>query len=105
MQRVVRAKKTSVPSLETYAFKNNDWENLTPTKVPTLRRKMSDPDIHHGTSGILAAMVCICRMQFMFSFENAKSFDIVCRAMLPIFQNRWLRRKMQGAQLYRLPQL
>lgn len=48
-----------MPSLETYAFQNNDWENFTPTKVPSLRRKMSDPDIHHGTSGILAAMVCI----------------------------------------------
>lgn len=57
LQRVVRAKKTSVPSLETYAFQNNDWDNFTPTKVPSLRRKMSDPDIHHGTSGILAAMV------------------------------------------------
>lgn len=57
LQRVVRAKKTSVPSFETYAYQNNDWENLTPTKLPSLRRKMSDPDIHHGTSGILAAMV------------------------------------------------
>ncbi|XP_023034077.1 GATOR complex protein Iml1 isoform X3 [Drosophila willistoni] len=56
LQRVVRAKKTSVPSFETYAFRNNDWENLTPTKIPSLRRKMSDPDIHHGTSGILAAL-------------------------------------------------
>lgn len=54
---MIRAKKTSVPSLETYAYQNNDWENFTPIKVPSLRRKMSDPDIHHGTSGILAAMV------------------------------------------------
>ncbi|XP_034484120.1 GATOR complex protein Iml1 isoform X2 [Drosophila innubila] len=56
LQRVVRAKKTSVPSFETYAYRNNDWENLTPTKIPSLRRKMSDPDIHHGTSGMLAAL-------------------------------------------------
>ncbi|XP_030380275.1 GATOR complex protein Iml1 isoform X3 [Scaptodrosophila lebanonensis] len=56
LQRVVRAKKTSVPSFETYATRNNDWENLTPTKIPSLRRKMSDPDIHHGTSGMLAAL-------------------------------------------------
>uniref|UniRef100_A0ABK9MU85 DEP domain-containing protein n=1 Tax=Glossina morsitans morsitans TaxID=37546 RepID=A0ABK9MU85_GLOMM len=56
LQHVIRAKKTSVPSLETYAYQNNDWENFTPIKLPTLRRKMSDPDIHHGTSGILAAM-------------------------------------------------
>ncbi|XP_032596837.1 GATOR complex protein Iml1 isoform X4 [Drosophila grimshawi] len=56
LQRVVRAKKTSVPSFETYAYRNNDWENLTPTKIPSLRRKMSDPDIHHGTSGMLATL-------------------------------------------------
>ncbi|KAH8303794.1 hypothetical protein KR018_006009 [Drosophila ironensis] len=56
LQRVVRAKKTSVPSLETYAYRNNDWENLTPTQIPAMRRKMSDPDIHHGTSGMLAAL-------------------------------------------------
>ncbi|XP_016972623.1 GATOR complex protein Iml1 isoform X2 [Drosophila rhopaloa] len=56
LQRIVRAKKTSVPSLETYAYRNNDWENLTPTQIPTMRRKMSDPDIHHGTSAMLAAL-------------------------------------------------
>ncbi|XP_020718140.1 GATOR complex protein DEPDC5 isoform X3 [Ceratitis capitata] len=56
LQRVVRAKKTSVPSLETSAYRNHDWENLTPTKIPNLRRKMSDPDIYHGTSGMLAAL-------------------------------------------------
>ncbi|EDW50059.1 GM14207 [Drosophila sechellia] len=56
LQRVVRAKKTSVPSLETYAYSNNDWENLTPTQIPAMRRKMSDPDIHHGTSAMLAAL-------------------------------------------------
>ncbi|KQS43080.1 GATOR complex protein DEPDC5 isoform X4 [Drosophila erecta] len=56
LQRVVRAKKTSVPSLETYAYRNNDWENLTPTQIPAMRRKMSDPDIHHGTSAMLAAL-------------------------------------------------
>ncbi|XP_017098288.2 GATOR complex protein Iml1 isoform X1 [Drosophila bipectinata] len=55
LQRVVRAKKTSVPSLETYAY-NNEWENLTPTQIPAIRRKMSDPDIHHGTSAMLAAL-------------------------------------------------
>ncbi|XP_067645950.1 GATOR complex protein Iml1 isoform X6 [Eurosta solidaginis] len=56
LQRVIRAKKTSVPSLETSVYRNRDWENLTPTKIPNLRRKMSDPDIYHGTSGILAAL-------------------------------------------------
>ncbi|SPP84863.1 GATOR complex protein Iml1 isoform X1 [Drosophila guanche] len=56
LQRVVRAKKTSVPSLETYAYRNNDWENLTPTQIPAMRRKMSDPDIHHGTSAMLATL-------------------------------------------------
>ncbi|XP_036220149.1 GATOR complex protein Iml1 isoform X2 [Bactrocera oleae] len=56
LQRVIRAKKTSVPSLETSAYRNHDWENLTPTKIPNLRRKMSDPDIYHGTSGMLAAL-------------------------------------------------
>ncbi|KAM7355220.1 GATOR complex protein Iml1 isoform 3-T3 [Cochliomyia hominivorax] len=73
LQRVVRAKKTSVPSLETYAFQNNDWENLTPTKVPSLRRKMSDPDIHHGTSGILAAMSDVTNLsESLASEKNAR---------------------------------
>ncbi|XP_053952512.1 GATOR complex protein Iml1 isoform X2 [Anastrepha ludens] len=56
LQRVIRAKKTSVPSLETSVYRNCDWENLTPTKIPNLRRKMSDPDIYHGTSGMLATL-------------------------------------------------
>ncbi|XP_054736211.1 GATOR complex protein Iml1 isoform X2 [Anastrepha obliqua] len=56
LQRVIRAKKTSVPSLETSVYRNRDWENLTPTKIPNLRRKMSDPDIYHGTSGMLATL-------------------------------------------------
>ncbi|KAI8123430.1 DEP domain-containing protein 5 [Lucilia cuprina] len=75
LQRIIRAKKTSVPSLETklYAFQNNDWENFTPTKVPSLRRKMSDPDIHHGTSGILAAMSDVTNLsESLASEKNAR---------------------------------
>uniref|UniRef100_A0A1I8PYI3 DEP domain-containing protein n=1 Tax=Stomoxys calcitrans TaxID=35570 RepID=A0A1I8PYI3_STOCA len=73
LQRVVRAKKTSVPSFETYAYQNNDWENLTPTKLPSLRRKMSDPDIHHGTSGILAAMSDVSNLsESLASEKNAR---------------------------------
>ncbi|XP_075160059.1 GATOR complex protein Iml1 isoform X3 [Haematobia irritans] len=73
LQRVVRAKKTSVPSFETYAYQNNDWENLTPTKLPSLRRKMSDPDIHHGTSGILAAMNDVTNLsESLASEKNAR---------------------------------
>lgn len=56
VQRVVRAKKTSVPCLESYTVYHNDWKNNL-NKLPSLRRKMSDPDIYHGSSGILAAMV------------------------------------------------
>ncbi|XP_046808497.1 GATOR complex protein Iml1 [Lucilia cuprina] len=73
LQRIIRAKKTSVPSLETYAFQNNDWEIFTPTKVPSLRRKMSDPDIHHGTSGILAAMSDVTNLsESLASEKNAR---------------------------------
>ncbi|XP_062137286.1 GATOR complex protein Iml1 isoform X2 [Drosophila sulfurigaster albostrigata] len=73
LQRVVRAKKTSVPSFETYAYRNNDWENLTPTKIPSLRRKMSDPDIHHGTSGMLAALTDATNLsESLASEKNAR---------------------------------
>jgi len=69
----VRAKKTSVPSFETYAYRNNDWENLTPTKIPSLRRKMSDPDIHHGTSGMLAALTDTTNLsESLASEKNAR---------------------------------
>ncbi|XP_030565377.1 GATOR complex protein Iml1 isoform X9 [Drosophila novamexicana] len=73
LQRVVRAKKTSVPSFETYAYRNNDWENLTPTKIPSLRRKMSDPDIHHGTSGMLATLTDTTNLsESLASEKNAR---------------------------------
>ncbi|XP_073836084.1 GATOR complex protein Iml1 isoform X5 [Musca autumnalis] len=77
LQRVVRAKKTSVPSFETYAYQNNDWENLTPTKIPSLRRKMSDPDIHHGTSGILAAMTDVTNLSESLASEKNSRRSIV----------------------------
>ncbi|XP_055914582.1 GATOR complex protein Iml1 isoform X2 [Eupeodes corollae] len=57
LQRVVRAKKTSVPSLETYTNNNYcDVESFTPLRASNRRRKMSDPDIHHGTSGVLSTL-------------------------------------------------
>lgn len=58
VQRVVRAKKTSVPCLESYILYQNEWENIS-NKLPNLRRKMSDPDIYHGSSGIIAVCVYI----------------------------------------------
>ncbi|XP_039435654.1 GATOR complex protein Iml1 isoform X2 [Culex pipiens pallens] len=48
LQRVARTKKTSVPSLDGFGTYGNhrDWDSLS---SPTdLRRKMSDPDIHHN---------------------------------------------------------
>lgn len=53
LQRVIRAKKTSVPSLETYTTHNsNEWSDTSTPGLPNLRRKMSDPDIHHGVSRV-----------------------------------------------------
>jgi DEP domain-containing protein 5 len=50
LQRVPRTKKTSVPSFGTYI--SREWETSTP--IRNLRRKMSDPDIHHYATNILA---------------------------------------------------
>ncbi|XP_029721962.2 GATOR complex protein Iml1 isoform X2 [Aedes albopictus] len=53
LQRVARTKKTSVPSLDNFGTygNNREWENiLFPSE---LRRKMSDPDIHHNTTNML----------------------------------------------------
>ncbi|EAT34884.1 AAEL012917-PA, partial [Aedes aegypti] len=53
LQRVARTKKTSVPSLDNFGTygNNREWENML---FPTdLRRKMSDPDIHHNTTSML----------------------------------------------------
>jgi DEP domain-containing protein 5 len=47
---VPRTKKTSVPSFGTYI--SREWETSTP--VRNLRRKMSDPDIHHHFAGGLS---------------------------------------------------
>ncbi|XP_055373672.1 GATOR complex protein Iml1 isoform X2 [Condylostylus longicornis] len=55
LQRVIRAKKTSVPSLETTS--SHDWDISTTPKFSALRRKMSDPDIHFGVSGVLSTLV------------------------------------------------
>ncbi|XP_035917086.1 GATOR complex protein Iml1 isoform X3 [Anopheles stephensi] len=54
LQRMARTKKTSVPSLDgfgTYA-RACEWEQdtLSPSR---LRRKMSDPDIHHASNSLL----------------------------------------------------
>lgn len=57
LQRAPRAKKTSVPCLEGYGTcTTKEWESVSrPTQI--FRRKMSDPDIHHGTSNVLANLV------------------------------------------------
>ncbi|XP_055688137.1 GATOR complex protein Iml1 isoform X3 [Lutzomyia longipalpis] len=53
LQRPPRTKKTSVPSLEGYlASANNEWLSTSPRQI--LRRKMSDPDIHHGGNSVLS---------------------------------------------------
>ncbi|GAB0089616.1 GATOR complex protein Iml1 [Sergentomyia squamirostris] len=53
LQRPPRTKKTSVPSLEGYlATANNEWLSTSPRQ--TIRRKMSDPDIHHGVNSVLS---------------------------------------------------
>ncbi|XP_055702143.1 GATOR complex protein Iml1 isoform X7 [Phlebotomus papatasi] len=53
LQRPPRTKKTSVPSLEGYlASANNEWLSTSPRQI--LRRKMSDPDIHHGANSVLS---------------------------------------------------
>lgn len=50
LQRTQRTKKTSVPSIELLGTSSTPLElkSLTSPK-PEIRRKMSDPDIHHGT--------------------------------------------------------
>uniref|UniRef100_A0A182PF51 DEP domain-containing protein n=1 Tax=Anopheles epiroticus TaxID=199890 RepID=A0A182PF51_9DIPT len=58
LQRMSRTKKTSVPSLDgfgTYA-RACEWEQetLSPSR---LRRKMSDPDIHHASNSLLNVSV------------------------------------------------
>nr|XP_040227207.2 GATOR complex protein Iml1 isoform X3 [Anopheles coluzzii] len=58
LQRIARTKKTSVPSLDgfgTYA-RACEWEQdtLSPSR---LRRKMSDPDIHHASNSLLNVSV------------------------------------------------
>lgn len=54
LQRAPRAKKTSVPCLEgSGACTSKELQNIVRLKqLP--RRKMSDPDIHHGTPNVLA---------------------------------------------------
>lgn len=57
-QRPARSKKTSVPSIELFGTSNTPLElkSLT-TPKPPMRRKMSDPDIHHGSVNVLAQLV------------------------------------------------
>lgn len=47
MQRSPRSKKTSVPSLDGFLpFQSNEWAASTPPpRQPSMRRKLSDPDI------------------------------------------------------------
>ncbi|XP_058120820.1 GATOR complex protein Iml1 [Anopheles ziemanni] len=58
LQRMARTKKTSVPSLDgfgTYA-RTCEWEPETVCQT-RLRRKMSDPDIHHTSNSLLNVSV------------------------------------------------
>lgn len=57
LQRAPRAKKTSVPSLDGFgACTSKEWEHVSRPKQ-IFRRKMSDPDIHHGTTNVLDNLV------------------------------------------------
>ncbi|XP_053687887.1 GATOR complex protein Iml1 isoform X1 [Sabethes cyaneus] len=57
LQRVARTKKTSVPSLDGFGMYNNnrEWDSLS--SPSDLRRKMSDPDIHHNIGNMLNSSV------------------------------------------------
>ena len=57
LQRTPRTKKTSVPSLDLFGTSNipQNLKSLTITK-PIIHRKMSDPDIHYGTTNVLASL-------------------------------------------------
>lgn len=57
LQRQSRTKKTSVPCLDGYGTcTSREWENMIRPQ-PIMRRKMSDPDIHHGNFHILSNLV------------------------------------------------
>ncbi|XP_058067307.1 GATOR complex protein Iml1 [Anopheles bellator] len=59
LQRMARTKKTSVPSLDgfgTYA-RTCEWEPDAIGAASRLRRKMSDPDIHHTSNSLLNVSV------------------------------------------------
>ncbi|KAG4066905.1 hypothetical protein HA402_009007 [Bradysia odoriphaga] len=54
LQRQSRTKKTSVPCLDGYGTcTSREWENMIRPQ-PVMRRKMSDPDIHHGNFHVLS---------------------------------------------------
>lgn len=57
LQRQTRTKKTSVPCLDGYGTcTSREWENMIRPQ-PIMRRKMSDPDIHHGNFHVLSNLV------------------------------------------------
>lgn len=57
LQRQSRTKKTSVPCLDGYGTcTSREWENMIRPQ-PIMRRKMSDPDIHHGNFHVLSSLV------------------------------------------------
>uniref|UniRef100_A0A182NJK6 DEP domain-containing protein n=1 Tax=Anopheles dirus TaxID=7168 RepID=A0A182NJK6_9DIPT len=59
LQRMARTKKTSVPSLDgfgTYA-RASEWGEQDALSPSRLRRKMSDPDIHHASNSLLNVSV------------------------------------------------
>lgn len=60
LQRSPRAKKTSVPSIDLFGSSStpNDLKSLTAPKQ-VARRKMSDPDIHYGTTNLLGNLVIL----------------------------------------------
>lgn len=58
LQRAPRSKKTSVPCLEGFGSgMTSEWENVNKAK-PSFLRKMSDPDIHHGSTGLVGGINC-----------------------------------------------
>lgn len=64
LQRQSRTKKTSVPCLDGYGTcTSREWENMIRPQ-PVMRRKMSDPDIHHGNFHVLSNLVRNSRHNF-----------------------------------------
>ncbi|XP_058462915.1 GATOR complex protein Iml1 isoform X2 [Malaya genurostris] len=75
LQRVARTKKTSVPSLDGFGMygNNREWDSLS--SPSDLRRKMSDPDIHHNINNMLNLSVT-SHNSSLSTTENAREKNL-----------------------------